>query len=286
MDFKNKPIGIFDSGIGGLSLVREMLKTSSNESIVYFGDTARLPYGSKSEATIKKFCVENARFLLSKDVKAIVIACNTASAVGTELLRQVTSVPIIGVVECGAISAVRTTKNNKIGVIGTSTTIRSRAYSKHITRLNPDIQVYEQATPLLVHLVEENWGDKEITLQILKDYLSPLLEQGVDTLVLGCTHYPFLSAQIRKIAPTLTLVDPAVETIRYVKAILSELDLTADIPSMNDYQFYLSDVSSGMFTNVAKSFLDIEPLIQEVKIEELDLEKTSFEIIKQNDSYV
>ena len=210
--YRNRPIGVFDSGIGGLTVVRELLRVMPFEDVLYFGDTARLPYGSKSTRLITRFSVENAIFLHSKNVKMIVIACNTASAASSDYLRSFIQLPVIGVIECGALGAVRLTRNKRVGVIGTKSTIKSGAYTKSINNLDPDIKIFELPTPLLVHLVQGRTRiEKDITKTILEEYLNPLLENDIDTLILGCTHFPLLKEKIRDITGDVALVDSSKE---------------------------------------------------------------------------
>jgi len=237
----NRPIGVFDSGIGGLTVVKEMFRIMPNEDVIYFGDTARLPYGSKSEKTIQRFAIENAVFLSSFGVKAIVVACNTVSAVALDFLRGFVKLPVIGVVEPGAEAAVRATRSKRVGVIATKTTTRMHAYAACIKELDADVEVYEVAAPLLVHLVEENWIERDITKEILREYLHPLLDAKIDTLVLGCTHYPFLSNVIKEIAPNLTLINSANETAVSVRRLLRAEQLVSEKPSSGSIRIYLSD---------------------------------------------
>ena len=237
----NCPIGVFDSGIGGLTVVKEITTVMPYENIIYLGDTARLPYGSKSEKAIQKMSLENAIFLQSKNVKAIVIACNTASAVSLDYLKNNIELPVIGVVTSGSLAAVRATRNGKVGVIGTKATIRSKAYSRAVKKIDPNIEVYEVATPLLVHLVEENWVDKSITKDILQEYLSPLIDMDIDTLVLGCTHYPLLDKQINMLIGDIELVDSATETAHSVLSSLKSEDLLTNKRSSADIDIYFSD---------------------------------------------
>ena len=239
--FQNCPIGVFDSGIGGMTVVKELKEILPNEDIVYFGDTARLPYGSKSTRLVTQYSIENAIFLNSKNVKMIVIACNTASAACSVFLRNFIKIPVIGVIECGASVAAKITENKRVGVIGTKSTIRSGAYSSTIKNLDREMQVFELPTPLLVHLVEENWVEKEITAAILKEYLSPLLENGIDTLILGCTHYPLLKKRISEIATDVTLVDSSKEIARLVKETLANHKILSDRGEPGNTCVYLSD---------------------------------------------
>lgn len=265
--FNNSPIGVFDSGIGGLTVVKELHKVMPCEDIVYFGDTARLPYGSKSSRLITRYSVENAIFLNSKNVKLIVIACNTASAASADYLRSFMKVPVVGVVECGALGAVRLTRNKRVGVIGTKSTVSSGAYSKTINNLDPEIKVFEQSTPLLVHLVEENWIEKEIAKTILKEYLTSLLENDIDTLILGCTHYPLLKDQIHSITGEIALVDSSKEIALLVLNTLKIQNLSSDRKESGTTNIFLSDMYPE-FSNRANIFLGKEIAAKLVDIEQ------------------
>jgi glutamate racemase len=196
---KNKPIGIFDSGVGGLTVVKQIFRRLPNEEIVYLGDTARVPYGTKSPETIKRFAVENADFLMKFKVKLIVVACNTVSSTSMDILREKFSIPIVGVIKPGAEKAVQITRNNKVGIIGTYTTVKSKAYEKEIRHFSRDVETVSKACPLFVPLVEEGWLKEEITFSIVKKYLKPLMAKKIDTLILGCTHYPLLKSVISKV---------------------------------------------------------------------------------------
>lgn len=207
---KDAPIGVFDSGVGGLTVAREIIRQIPNERIVYFGDTARLPYGTKSKDTIIRYARQIVNFLMDEGVKAIVVACNTASAYALEEIKDEIEVPIIGVVKPGARTAVSVTKNNRIGIIATEGTINSGLYTRLIHEENPDIEVVGKACPLLVSLVEEGWLHDSITDQVLERYLESLKQENIDTLVLGCTHYPLLRSSIGKImGDKVNLVNPA-----------------------------------------------------------------------------
>ncbi|MCX8069233.1 MAG: glutamate racemase [Thermodesulfovibrionales bacterium] len=225
----NSPIGIFDSGVGGLTVLKEVIRILPNENIVYLGDTARVPYGTRSEDTIIKYSYECADFLLRFEIKILIIACNTASAISLDKIKDNYSIPIVGVIEPGARASVSITKSNKVGVIGTEATIRSNAYKKAINLLNPNIEVYSQACPLFVPLVEEGWNETDVAEMTAKKYLHPLQAKGIDTLVLGCTHYPLLKKVIQKIMGShVTLVDSAIETAKAVKTILEENSLLSN----------------------------------------------------------
>lgn len=218
------PIGVFDSGIGGLTVLKEIITTLPYEDTLYLGDTARLPYGTKSEETVVKYSIENTRFLLKYNIKLLVVACNTASAVSLSELRKQFSIPIIGVIEAGARAAYRATKSGKVGIIGTETTVSSSAYTKAIREINADIETFGQSCPLFVPLVEEGWIDDAITLSVTERYLGVLKGKGIDTLVLGCTHYPLLKGIIQKVmGDSVRLIDSAEETANEVKEVLNRL---------------------------------------------------------------
>ena len=220
------PIGIFDSGIGGLTVVRQIHRVLPNENLVYLGDTARVPYGTKSPNTVVRFACEDTQFLSQQNVKAVVVACNTVSAWALPALQRRFDLPIFGVIIPGACAALEKSKNQRIGIIGTSATIRSQAYSKAILARADSAEVFTRACPLLVPLVEEGWTDHPVTARVLREYLRPLLRQRIDTLVLGCTHYPLLKDTIRKITQgKLALVDSAESCADYVKEQLASLKL-------------------------------------------------------------
>ncbi len=216
------PIGVFDSGIGGLTVLKEIITALPGEDTLYLGDTARLPYGTKSEETVIKYSIENTRFLLKYNIKLLVVACNTASAVSLSELRKQFSIPIIGVIEAGARAATRTTKNGKVGIIGTETTVSSGAYTKAIREINKNIVTIGQACPLFVPLVEEGWIEDDVTFAVAERYLGKLKDMGIDTLVLGCTHYPLLKGIIHKVMGNdVRLIDSAEETASEVRKVLS-----------------------------------------------------------------
>ena len=220
------PIGVFDSGIGGLTVVRQLRRVLPNENLVYLGDTARVPYGTKSPGTVVRFACEDTQFLVQQNVKAVVVACNTASAWALPALQRKFDLPVFGVIIPGACAALEKTRSARIGVIGTSATIRSHAYSKAILARCDTAQVFARACPLLVPLVEENWNGHSVTLRVLREYLRPLLRQRIDTLVLGCTHYPLLKPSIRRITgDKIALVDSAESCALYVKERLTALKL-------------------------------------------------------------
>lgn len=266
-DKRYASIGVFDSGVGGLTVAREIMRQLPEEHIIYFGDTARLPYGSKSKETIIRYSKQIIRFLESKGVKAIVVACNTASAFALEELRPEMKIPIIGVVKPGAKVAAETTINGKIGVIGTEGTIASHIYTKTIQQQNPNAVVLGKACPLFVPLIEEGWLKDSITIDVAKRYLASFQESDIDTLILGCTHYPLLRSTIHGImGGGVNLVNPAYETAQGLKRLLAEHNLTNDGKG-NDgaamYQFYVSDAAEK-FKNFANSILPCE--IEEARL--------------------
>ncbi len=255
---RNAPIGVFDSGVGGLTVAREIIRQMPDERLVYFGDTARVPYGSKSRETVIRYSRQIIRFLLTKNVKAIVIACNTASAYALETVEKEFDVPIIGVIKAGAVAAVRATRNGKIGVIGTEGTIGSGIYTEVMKQMNPDIEVTGKACPLFCPLVEEGLLHDSVTDEIASRYLSELKGRFIDTLVLGCTHYPLLRSTVGRImGGDVTLVNPAYETALELKALLAEKELAcgcAEDPAADKYRFYVSDLAEK-FTAFATSIL-------------------------------
>lgn len=255
---KKQPIGIFDSGIGGLTVFKEIRKQFPQEDIIYFGDTARVPYGPKSPQTVLNYSVQNARFLLQNGAKIIVVACNTSASVALQKLREILPIPIIGVIQPGAAHATSVTQNRKIGIIGTEGTIRSDAYSHAIKNIDPKIQVFSKACPLLVSLVEEGWEEHQISELIIREYLQDLQQQDIDTLVLGCTHYPILKKAIGKIVgKNIKLVDSA----EAVAANLKEMLPNPETETAGSNKFYVSD-NEDKFRQIATRILnrEIEPL--------------------------
>jgi len=248
-----QPIGVFDSGIGGLTVLKELLTRLPGESFVYFGDTARVPYGTKSAETVLRFSRENVQLLLERDVKMVVVACNTASAEAVAVIQDEFDVPIIGVLEPGARAAVAATRRGEVGVIGTAGTVRSDAYRQSILRHNPDIHVYSQPCPLFVPLAEAGWIDHPVTLEVARTYLDVYKDKNIDALVLGCTHYPLLKDVIGKVmGPGVALVDSAIETAMEVERVLDERGLRGD--NSGSFQIILSD-TSPTFNQVAERFL-------------------------------
>lgn len=254
----DKPIGIFDSGIGGLTVVKEVVKLLPHEKIVYFGDTARVPYGVKSKETIIKFSLENTLFLLRRDVKMIVVACNTSSSLALPVIQNHFKIPIIGVIMPGAKEAVYATKNGKVGVIGTRATINSGAYEQEIKKLDSGIKVFSQACPLFVPLVEEGWTNEEVTEKVIKEYLSPLKGKKIDTLILGCTHYPILKSRIQKVmGKDVKLIDSAQQVAVEVKHVLTQQNLLSKKRAKPSRHYFVSD-EVAIFKNVAARFLGSE----------------------------
>ena len=258
---RNAPVGVFDSGVGGLTVAREIMRQIPEERIVYFGDTARVPYGNKSKDTILRYSRQIIRFLRTREVKAIVIACNTASAYALDTVAAESDIPIIGVINAGARTAVQATRNGKIGVIGTEGTIGSGIYTRVMKQLKPDIQVTGKPCPLFVPLVEEGLLHDSVTDEIASRYLSVLNGKYIDTLVLGCTHYPLLRSTLRRLmGEDVVLVNPAYETAIELKQLLEERGLERDgaEPLQGEkYQFFVSDLAEK-FTSFATSILPNE----------------------------
>ncbi len=250
-----KSIGIFDSGVGGLTVLKEVVRELPQEDTIYLGDTARVPYGTKSPETVIRYSQQVTSFLVKRDIKLLVVACNTASAVSLDTLRGRYSIPIIGVIEPGARRAVSVTRTGKVGVIGTSATIQSSAYAKAIKSINRDIEVVTRACPLFVPLVEEGWVDNEVARLTARIYLKGLKEEGVDTLVLGCTHYPLIKGIIAEIlGDGVHLVDSAEETARMVAETLRSKDLLRPSSEKGNHHYFVTDVPAG-FIKVGNRFL-------------------------------
>ncbi len=260
MNLEKRPIGIFDSGVGGLTVFKEIRKKYPFEDIVYFGDTARVPYGPKSMNTVIQYSIQNARFLMQLGAKIIVIACNTSSAVALQKLKNILTVPVVGVIEPGAISAIKSSENGRIGIIGTEGTVRSKAYSKAIFRLNKKTKVYSKACPLFVPLAEEGWELHPVTKITVEEYLSPILQKKIDTLVLGCTHYPILKQPIQEVVgKNIKLVDSA-------EAVSEQLGNILPFPETSragEDHFYVSD-NEEKFAVIASRILNkkIETLVK------------------------
>ncbi|MFA9465111.1 MAG: glutamate racemase [Velocimicrobium sp.] len=237
----NSPIGVFDSGVGGLTVAREIMRQMPNESIVYFGDTARVPYGSKSQNTVITYSKQITKFLHTKNVKAIVVACNTATAFALETLQNESQIPIIGVIKPGAKAALETSKTGRIGVIGTEGMVRTNIYTTYLNSIQPNIQVFTKACPLFVPLVEEGLLYDSVTVEIAERYFSELKGYNIDTLILGCTHYPLIRHTLQKvIGDDVALVNPAYETAKSLKTVLLENQLTGN-QTVSSHQFFVSD---------------------------------------------
>jgi glutamate racemase len=249
------PIGVFDSGMGGLTVVREMMSQLPNESIIYFGDTARVPYGPKSPDTVLRYSREITSYLRDQGIKALVVACNTATAHALPALREEYDLPIVGVIEPGARAAASATVSKHVGVIGTAGTIKSRAYEKEIKKLLPDAQITAQACALFVPLVEEGWVDTEPTRAIARNYLAPLVTAEIDTLVLGCTHYPLMKTVIGNVVGRqVRLIDSAYETAREAGELLRANGLENTTPNQARYRFIASD-APDTFLGLAERFM-------------------------------
>ena len=252
-----RPLAVFDSGIGGLTVLRALRRRLSREPVLYLGDTARVPYGTRSDDTVLRYAREATAFLLSRDVKAVVVACNTVSAVALDALAAEISVPLVGVLEPGAREACRRTRTGKIGVIGTAATVRSGAYARRIQELRPGTVVRQAACPLFVPLAEEGWVDGAVPQMVAESYLGELRRAGVDTLVLGCTHYPVLRGVLAAtMGETVELVDSAEAAADEVARLLGEAGLEASGASADatGVHFFVTD-SSERFREVGSRFL-------------------------------
>ena len=269
----SRPIGVFDSGIGGLTAVRELFRQLPHESIVYFGDTARLPYGNKSKETVTRFALEIAAFLARRDVKCFVVACNTASSHALDELRARFTIPIVGVIEPAARAAVAASPHGRIGVLGTLATIGSGAFPHAVQALAPRAEVMTRACPLFVPLVEEGWLDHSVTRLVAEEYLAELRAAKPESLILGCTHYPLIAPLIAELmGPGVALVDSSAEAARATAQLLAERGLLAP-PSdaAPEHRFYLSDEPRRRsFTRVAETFLGC-PLPHVTVVDQTDL---------------
>lgn len=260
-----KYIGVFDSGLGGLTNVKELRKIMPCENIVYFGDTGRVPYGSRSNDTIIKYTRQDIRFLMSFPLKAIIVACGTVSSVALDVVKDELEVPIIGVVEPSVKAAINATRNKKIGIIGTEGTIKSESYKKKILSLMPECEIYDVSCPLFVPLVENGYIKSEATKIIAREYLEPIKEKGVDTLILGCTHYPLLTGVIKEImGDNVSLINPGYETAIYAKEIIK-----CEEETKGSTDYYVSD-SVDKFSYLASMFLEdkIDNKVKKIDIEE------------------
>lgn len=267
-----RAIGVFDSGLGGLTVVRELCSSLPNEEIVYFGDTGRVPYGTRSKETIRKYALEDENFLLKQDVKLIIAACGTVSSVASDTSKQI-PVPFFEVVSHAALAAVKATKNKIIGVIGTSATIKSAQHEKQIKALMPDATVVGKACTLFVPLVEEGWysSDDSVVLETVSRYLQPIIKAGADTLILGCTHYPILSDAIKKVlGDNVTLINAGCATAESVKEFLTANDMLNDKTGLSHHKFFVSDKPDS-FKNQAQILLGKEIDVSKVKQVDLSL---------------
>ena len=242
---KAAPLGVFDSGVGGLTVVRALRQLLPNESIIYLGDTARVPYGSKSPETIRRFALEDTQFLINQGVKAVVVACNTATAHALDALRATFRIPIFGVLEPGIAATLASPNCQRVGIIGTEGTIKSHAYQHHLALRRPDLQIHARATPLLVPFVEQGWLDHPALKLVLKEYLQPMLQRNIDTLLLGCTHYPLLIPVLQElVGEKVRLIDSASTCASHVRDELAAHQLLApasDIPPT--LHIHLTDLS-------------------------------------------
>lgn len=252
---RSNPIGVFDSGIGGLTVVKKIDQFLPNENLIYFGDTARVPYGSKSNQTVIEYSKQDAKFLQNKNVKMIVVACNTVSSVALDVLRDTFDIPIIGMIEPGAKSAIENTHNGKIGVIGTYVTINNKAYSRELLKLDSKLKVFEKACPLFVPLAEEGMIEHPATKLIAEEYLTELKEHKIDTLILGCTHYPILSEVIQEVmGDDVKLIDSGTAASTIVENYLHGRGIRNESHQIGRQEFYVSDLPEK-FKSIADSFL-------------------------------
>lgn len=264
------PVGVFDSGLGGLTVLKELIATLPTEQIIYLGDTARVPYGNKSIKTVTRYSFENTNFLLKKVIKFLIVACNTASAFSIDAIKERFSVPCLGVIQPGVKAAVERSRSGKIGVIGTKGTILSNAYSNSIKKINPDLDVFEAPCPLFVPLVEEGWIDNEVTRIVVKTYLEPLIKKDIDVLILGCTHYPLLKGIISDVVgPEVILIDSAKETAAETLRILGALNLVAPNTLKGGCQIYVTDLTE-QFTSISNLFLrDKSVSVSQISLDEM-----------------
>lgn len=269
---KNKspknPIGVFDSGIGGLTVAKSLFEILPNENIIYLGDTARLPYGTKSKETVIKYSIEITKFLLNKNVKMVVVACNTASSVALPYLRKLSDIPVIGVIKPGCKAAISVTDNFRIGVIGTLGTIQSYSYKTQIHKFDRNINVFSKACSLFVQLAEDGWTENKIAELVAKEYLSEFKELKIDTLILGCTHYPILKNTITKVlGKKIKLIDSGEETALEVKRLLEQFHLVNTQKRSGRHKFYVTDFQKK-FKDISERFLG-QPLhdVKKVKLQ-------------------
>lgn len=254
---EKKPIGIFDSGVGGLTVLKEISILLPNENLLYLGDTARVPYGIRSSETVIRYSLECASFLYRKGIKMLVVACNTSSSVSLQVLKEKLPIPVVGVIEPGVRAALKTTKNGKIGIIGTEATVQSKAYPEKIKSINPSVEVFSKACPLFVPLVEEGIFEGQIVDLVIENYLKEMKHADIDTLILGCTHYPLLKKSIEKYMNGVQLVDSAKEVALSVKEVLLSKDLINDKSTSGLKTFYVTDAPER-FKKIGEIFLNYE----------------------------
>lgn len=260
-----KAIGIFDSGIGGLTVLREIKKALPNESLIYFGDTARVPYGCKSAKTIERYCIENTIFLLEKNIKMLVVACNTASAYGIPKLKKLFNIPVIGVIQPGAAAAAAATKNKRVAVLATRATVASEVYPKMIHSIDPGIEVVSQACPLLVPMIEERMGTHPAMRLMIQEYLLKVKDKGCDTILLGCTHYPLLQDEIASMLPSSTaIVDSATTCSKEVQSQLKDAKLECPGSTPASLRYFVSD-DPEKFREIGERLLNMP--ISDVQLE-------------------
>lgn len=253
MDRRDLAIGVFDSGVGGLTVLRALMEALPNERTVYLGDTARVPYGTRSHATVTRYALGNARFLIGQRIKLLVVACNTVSAESLPALRAAFDVPVVGVVEPGAQAAFEASKGGAVGVIGTQATVSSGAYTKALRERDPTLRVISRSCPLFVPLAEEGWTEGDVPNLAAERYLAPFRGEGITTLVLGCTHYPLLRTPIARALPGVELVDSATSTAKTVRTLLANHELLREAPSPS-HSLFVTDLPTS-FTPVAERFL-------------------------------
>jgi len=245
MKSNNRAIGVFDSGVGGLTVASSIKKLLPNEEIFYLGDLLHLPYGSKSKNAVLSFTMAAFNFLIKQDIKLLVIACNTATSIAKELIEREASIPVIGVIYPGALTACRTTKNRRVGVIGTQRTVKANAYFESIRRIDPDISVFQKATPLLVPLIEEGWVNHPVMSLVLEEYFKAFEKRDIDTIVLGCTHYPLIKRQIKNSLKGVNVVDSAGSTAIAVRDVLIKEDILNRENVDNGYRIFLTDYADN-----------------------------------------
>lgn len=250
-----KPIGVFDSGLGGLTVVRAIRRDLPEEAVVYFGDLAHLPYGTKSKTQIQRFSLENTEFLMEKGIKALVIACNSSSSAAFQVLRRRFAIPMVSVVEPAVEESLEVTRSGRIGIIGTPATIESRVYEAALRRRRPTVRAFSQSCPLFVPLVEEGWLNGGVAERVVEKYLGPLVRNRIDTLILGCTHYPILKEAIQSfVGPEVRLVDSAQPTVKRLQSILKKEDLLSKRKQPGKFEIYVSDLPRT-FRSVGERFL-------------------------------